>query len=101
MQSRDWEGRMVTMYYPATATTPFSLAVMINMDASAEPEFRFPEEGEWEVLLDTQFYFDHTDFLNDKTDKKQSYNVTLDRSRIVADNYQLKSRSIVLAKKRR
>ncbi|MCL2325815.1 MAG: alpha-amylase family glycosyl hydrolase [Proteobacteria bacterium] len=101
MQGHDWQGKMLTMHYPATDTTPFSLAVMINMDASSEPEFHFPGGGEWEVLLDTQFYFDHTGFLNDKTDRKQSYNVTLDGSRVVRDSYQVKSRTIVIARKSR
>ena len=101
MQGYDWQGKMLTMYYPATATTPYSLAVMINMEASLEPVFHFPETGEWEVLLDTQFYFDHTDFLTTKTDKRQSYNVTLDGSRMVTGHYQLKPRSIVIARKKR
>lgn len=83
-----WNGKSIGMYYQQNGQTP-SFLVLINMEPNLDREFQFPESGEWNVLLDTQLYFE----------QEQGKNTWFDGSRKVSNSYGVKARSIVVAAK--
>ncbi len=85
-----WDGRSVAMYYPATASTN-ALYVIINMEAYDAKEFTLPEQGDWQILMDTQKYFE---------DNEQK-NIWINESRPVSAVYGAQPRTIVILTKPR
>lgn len=81
-----WKGKAVGMYYPGTNNAK-SLYILFNME-SVDKTFAVPE-GEYEVLLDTQSYFE----------QETGRNTWFDGSRKTSQEYTVKSRSIVVMSK--
>ena len=96
----NWQGRAVGMYYQSE-TDP-SLLILINMDANLNKTFSLPEAGTWEILMDTQQYYDREDgYLSEHPElsSTESHNVWLDGSNTTSNHYELKPRSIVVLKR--
>ena len=73
----NWAGRNIMIHYHDPAAGP-EIAVLINMDRDWV-EFTLPEGRAWSRVVDTQRYFDDTDYLSESaTDLRATYNVTLD-----------------------
>lgn len=94
-----WNSRSLAMYHEAKEDTP-ALFIILNMDGS-DKSFTLPaSEKPWQVLIDTQRYYDSPDYLNapeNAADSQKSYNVVLDGSRVINDGkYSAKERSIVV-----
>lgn len=91
----DWNSSIIARYSPKSDSEG-GVITLINMDAGQDVTFNLPEAN-WDVLLDTQYYFDHSEFLADKSDKNRSYNTNLiDPVSITDGKYTLKSRSIAV-----
>ena len=88
------------MYYHSE-TDP-SLLILINMDANLNKTFSLPEAGTWEILMDTQQYYDRADgYLNEHPDLSttETHNIWLDGSNTTSGQYELKPRTIVVLKR--
>ena len=95
----DWSSKNIGMYYRQTGSMP-ALFIMINMEADAEINFALPEPGEWNVLVDTQQYFDDGLFANDPgASKRTTHNAATGGLYLASGSYGVKPRSIVIISK--
>ena len=83
-----WSGRAIAQYYPTKGDTK-SLLIMINMDDSSR-KFNFPEAGEWNILVDTQVYFESN---------QGGKNTWAAGDRKISGSYDVPGRTIVIAGK--
>ncbi len=83
-----WNGRAIAQYYPAKENTS-SLFIMINMYEDSR-KFYFPEEGDWNILVDTQAYFESNENGN---------NIWAAGERKTSGTYDVPGRTIVIAGK--
>lgn len=82
-----WSGKAIAQYYPAKDDTS-SLFIMFNMYEDSRT-FTLPEEGDWNVLLDTQSYFESSELKN----------VWTEGERTTSSSYEVSGRSIVIMSK--
>ena len=95
----DWTSKTIGMYYKQTGSTP-DLYIMINMEPEKEQTFKFPEDGSWKVLLDTQVYFDDGIFNNDPSaGKRVTHNASAAGMGNAENSYTMKPRTIVVVSK--
>ena len=85
------------MSYPQTDDTP-ALFVIINMSTYDKKTFVLPE-GEWKVRVDTQRFYDTSDFLSQQADTSRSYNVYYSDPATVTDAYEAQPRTVVILSK--
>lgn len=89
----DWNSRHLMMhYYDKSAGA--EVAILINME-TGPVDFTLPADREWKQALDTQAYFDETEFIQEQ-DPKVNYNIQNERSVVPGSNYQVTPRSIVI-----
>ena len=82
---------------PPTHDTP-DLFVIISMSTYDKKTFVLPE-GEWKVRVDTQSFYDTSDFLSQQADTSRSYNVYYSDPATVTDAYEAQPRTVVILSK--
>lgn len=97
----DWHSRSVMMYWPQKGDLP-AVVSLINMDIANEVTFKLPEVADgWQVAVDTQLYYDWSDYIGDKDNKRISYNINPQGDAVLeSNNYGVKSRTIVILKQK-
>ncbi len=95
MGAADFTSRQLVMTYPASGSGP-GFTVLMNMGANAV-DFTLPS-GQWQRLIDTQQYFDTTDYLNGASlPLRSSQNISLTSPMVLPTNdYNVSARSIVV-----
>ncbi len=96
-EENNWNGKAVAMSYSQTDDTP-ALFVIINMSTYDKKTFVLPE-GEWKVRVDTQRFYDTSDFLSQQADTSRSYNVYYSDPATVTDAYEAQPRTVVILSK--
>ena len=90
------------MYWPQNGDLP-AVVSLINMDMANEPViFKLPEVADgWQVAVDTQLYYDWSDHIGDKDNKRISYNINPRGDAVLeSNNYGVQSRTIVILKQK-
>lgn len=97
----DWHSRSVMMHWPQNGDLP-AVVSLINMDIANEVTFKLPEVADgWQVAVDTQLYYDWSDYIGDKDNKRISYNINPWGDAVLeSNNYGVKSRTIVILKQK-
>lgn len=92
----DWNSRSLMIHYDDPEAGP-ELLIAVNM-ARDWVEFTLPEGRTWSRVVDTQSYFDDTEYLSENADDlKRSYNATLDEPEPMTEpTYRAAGSSIVV-----
>jgi glycogen operon protein len=91
-----WDSRSLMLHYNDPPEGEPQLLIALNM-ARDWVDYTLPP-GSWSRVVDTQAYFDDTEFLSENADDlKQSYNITLDNPEPIAEGtYRAAGSSIVV-----
>ncbi len=92
----NWGARHIMIHYHDASVGP-EVAVLINMERDWV-EFTLPEGRDWKRVVDTQAYFDDSEYLSENADDlKVSHNVTLDAPlELTEPTYNVAGSSIVI-----
>jgi isoamylase len=93
-QSPDWGSRHVAMHYYDSSRGK-QLDVLINMEVGAV-NFTLPAGVSWVRAIDTQAWFDGTQYVSTRSDSKVSYNIALPGQAAVSGSYGVQGRSVVV-----
>ena len=91
----DWSGKVIMLHYynDGTREEP-EIIIMMNMNRDSQ-NFTLPQGRDWQMVMDTQAYYDTESYLAGTDDANVSWNISMETD--ISGTYNVQGSSIVIA----
>ena len=91
----DWSGKVIMLHYynDGTREEP-EIIIMMNMNRDSQ-NFTLPQGRDWQMVMDTQAYYDTESYLAGTDDANVSWNIGMETD--ISGTYNVQGSSIVIA----